>query len=170
MLPSTTPKILLPSVWPLPISLATTFGISVDYFSSPYLDVSVQAVPHTCLFDSACADRITPAGFPHSDIPGSQLICSSPRLFAAYHVLHRLLMPRHSPCALINLTNALLSAALTSFAEKSISGFSFVSELCRLIKKFSLAEIVSITLKNLFPYCCLLITFLILCSVFKVHL
>ena len=108
-------------------------------------------------------------GFPHSDIPGSMLICSSPKLFAAYHVLHRLLMPRHSPCALINLTNALLSAALTSFAEKSISGFSSVSELCRLIKKFSLAEIVSITLKNLFPYCCLLITFLILCSVFKVH-
>ena len=57
-------------------------------------------------------------------------------------------MPRHSPCALINLTIALLSAALTSFAEKSISGFSSVSELCRLIKKFSLAEIVSITLKK----------------------
>ena len=51
-LPSATPKILLPSVWPLPISLATTFGISVDYFSSPYLDVSVQAVPHVYLFDS----------------------------------------------------------------------------------------------------------------------
>ena len=49
---SATPKILLPSVWPLPISLATTFGISVDYFSSPYLDVSVQAVPHAYLFDS----------------------------------------------------------------------------------------------------------------------
>ena len=40
-----TPMILLPSVWPLPISLATTFGISVDVSSSPYLDVSVQAVP-----------------------------------------------------------------------------------------------------------------------------
>ena len=45
MSPSATPMILLPQVWPLPISLATTFGISVDYFSSPYLDVSVQAVP-----------------------------------------------------------------------------------------------------------------------------
>ena len=52
MLPSATPSILLHSVWPLPISLATTFGISVDYFSSPYLDVSVQAVPHLRLFDS----------------------------------------------------------------------------------------------------------------------
>ena len=41
-----TPKVLLPLVWPLPRSLATTCGISVDFFSSPYLDVSVQAVPH----------------------------------------------------------------------------------------------------------------------------
>ena len=42
--------------------------------------------------------------FPHSYISGSSLICSSPKLFAACHVLHRLLMPRHSPCALISLT------------------------------------------------------------------
>ena len=37
-------------VWPLPRSLATTDGISVDVFSSPYLDVSVQTVPHICLW------------------------------------------------------------------------------------------------------------------------
>jgi hypothetical protein len=42
-------------------------------------------------------------GFPHSDICGSMLICSSPQLFAAYHVLHRLLMPRHPPYALLSL-------------------------------------------------------------------
>ena len=47
-----TPRILLPPVWPLPLSLATTQGISVDVFSSPYLDVSVQAVPFIRLFDS----------------------------------------------------------------------------------------------------------------------
>ena len=47
-----TPKTLLSLVWPLPLSLATTDGISVDVFSSPYLDVSVQAVPHLHLFDS----------------------------------------------------------------------------------------------------------------------
>ena len=40
-----TPKVLLLLVWPLPLSLATTHRISVDYSSSPYLDVSVQAVP-----------------------------------------------------------------------------------------------------------------------------
>ena len=45
-----TPKVLLLSVWPLPRSLATTSGISVDFFSSPYLDVSVQAVPLICLW------------------------------------------------------------------------------------------------------------------------
>ena len=55
---SVTPKILLPSVWPLPISLATTFGISVDVFSSSYLDVSVQTVPHVRLFDSTHVTRV----------------------------------------------------------------------------------------------------------------
>ena len=49
---SVTPEILLPPVWPLPLSLATTRGISVDVFSSPYLDVSVQAVPLLHLFCS----------------------------------------------------------------------------------------------------------------------
>ena len=45
-----TPTVLLPSVWPLPRSLATTSGISVDFFSSPYLDVSVREVPHATLW------------------------------------------------------------------------------------------------------------------------
>src|SRR5439155_661499 len=43
-------------------------------------------------------------GFPHSEIPGSKLVCSSPGLIAAYHVLRRLLAPRHSPYALSSLT------------------------------------------------------------------
>ena len=53
-----TPGILLLLVWPLPRSLATTSGISVDFFSSPYLDVSVQAVPHNLLFDSQRVVRV----------------------------------------------------------------------------------------------------------------
>ena len=56
--PSVTPEILLPPVWPLPRSLATTSGISVDVFSSPYLDVSVQAVPHIRLFYSTYVTRV----------------------------------------------------------------------------------------------------------------
>ena len=49
-----------------------------------------------------------PAEFPHSEISGSKDICSSPKLIAAYHVFHRLLVPRHSPCALFSLTVFLL--------------------------------------------------------------
>ena len=40
---------------------------------------------------------IASGGFPHSDIRGSQGICPSPRLFAAYHVLLRLREPQASP-------------------------------------------------------------------------
>ena len=49
-----------PSVWPPPRSLATTSGISVDVFSSPYLDVSVQAVPHHTLFVSRMVTMVLP--------------------------------------------------------------------------------------------------------------
>ena len=48
--------------------------------------------------------RFYRAGFPHSEIPGSMPTCGSPRLIAACHVLHRLLLPRHPPCALSSLT------------------------------------------------------------------
>ena len=44
------------------------------------------------------------SGLPHSEIPGSKPVCGSPELFAAYHVLHRHLAPRHSPYALSSLT------------------------------------------------------------------
>ena len=36
-------------------------------------------------------------GFPHSEISGSKCVCHSPKLIAAYHVLHRFLVPRHPP-------------------------------------------------------------------------
>ena len=98
------PRRINPSVWPLPRSLATTCGISVDVSSSPYLDVSVQAVPHVHLWIQCTFRGSSPRGFPHSEISGSMDICSSPKLIAACRVLHRLLMPRHSPCALSSLT------------------------------------------------------------------
>ncbi len=59
--------------------------------------------------DSSHGDRISPAGFPHSDIHGSMDICSSPWLFAAYHVFLRLSVPGHSPRALLCLTWSCLS-------------------------------------------------------------
>ena len=67
-------------------------------------------------------------GFPHSEISGSMDICSSPKLIAACHVLHRLLMPRHSPCALSSLTYRTILIVVLWF------------ELCRPLKEVLLAN------------------------------
>ena len=94
-------------VWPLSISLAATLEIDKFSFSSSgYLDVSVPRVPHVQLCIHCTLTEVSSAGFPHSDISGSMDMCSSPKLFAAYHVFHRLLVPRHPPCALTTLTVA----------------------------------------------------------------
>jgi hypothetical protein len=102
---SVTPKVLLPPVWPLARSLATTCAISFDFSSSAYLDVSVQRVPPVtlCIHATVCEHVLTgvsPFGYLWIITP----ICGSPQLFAAYRVLHRLLAPRHPPCALRSLT------------------------------------------------------------------
>ena len=95
-----------PMVWANPLSLATTYGISFDLFSCWYLDVSVPNVCPRYTMNSCNDDQMfSLAGFPHSDICGSMAICASPQLFAACHVLHRLLVPRHSPYALSSLTS-----------------------------------------------------------------
>ena len=77
----------------------------VVFSSSGYLDVSVHRVPLHTLWIGVWILEVCSSGFPHSDISGSLDICSSPKLFAAYHVFHRLLVPRHPPCALISITN-----------------------------------------------------------------
>ena len=59
-----TPKVLLLLVWPLPRSLATTSGISVDFFSSPYLDVSVQVVTFIQLCIYCMMTGLIQPGFP----------------------------------------------------------------------------------------------------------
>ena len=76
-------------------------GVSLfDSFSSGYVDVSGHRVPVQLTQD----DSTTAAGFPHSDICGSKVTCTSPQLIAAYRVLHRLIWPRHPPYALTYLT------------------------------------------------------------------
>ena len=83
-------------VWAPSISLAATLEIDVSFFSSSYLDVSVQRVGFRRRMTG-----LLPAGLSHSEISGSNLVCKSPELFAAYHVFLRLQEPRHSPYALI---------------------------------------------------------------------
>ena len=65
-----TPNALLLSVWPLPLSLATTYGISFDFSSSAYLDVSVRRVPHVYLCIQYTFLVSSTKGFPHSEIRG----------------------------------------------------------------------------------------------------
>ena len=149
--------------------------------------------PTYCYLIHSTLIRYCRTGFPHSDISGSMLICSSPKLFAACHVLHRLLMPRHSPCALLRLT--LLSCEQESkqrklswtttlrqclllpllsysplYKERSRSG-SQAFELCRLRvlrNCFVLPFSKSSTNHFCFPLLLALHTWL-LCSVFKVR-
>ena len=60
-----------------------------------------------------------PRGFPHSEISGSMPTCGSPKLIAACHVLHRLLLPRHPPCALSSLTIKLTRHTAAPLPSKS---------------------------------------------------
>eukprot|EP00493_Phyllostaurus_siculus_P020973 UN21298 len=80
------PKIAVTTlVWATTRSLATTNAITLVFFSSGYLDVSVLRVR-----SSYEVTYLQYAGLPHSEIFGSNGMCPSPKLIAAYHVLHRL--------------------------------------------------------------------------------
>ena len=83
-------------VWALPGSLATTSGIIIIFFSYGYLDVSV---PHVSLPHKGMIERSLP-GCPIRKSQVHAVICTSPELIAAYHVLLRLQEPRHPPSAL----------------------------------------------------------------------
>ena len=93
----TTPPQKPATVWALPRSLAATDGVSFDFLSCGYLDVSVPRV------GSLSGDTALPVpGFPIRTSPDHRVLARSPRLFAGSYVLHRLLLPRHPPCALIH--------------------------------------------------------------------
>ena len=95
-------------VWAISISLAATLEITIVFSSSGYLDVSVHRVCFVHLCIQCTMTGLQPAGLPHSEIFGSTVPCTSPKLIAAYHVLHRLSMPRHPPYALPYLSSAIL--------------------------------------------------------------
>ena len=62
-------------------------------------------------FRTQCSP-MTESGLPHSEISGSMRACRYPKLIAAYHVLHRLPMPRHPSCALSSLTTKKFKVAI----------------------------------------------------------
>ena len=84
-------------VWALPRSLATTGGI-INLFSLPAGTKMFQFPAFALCY--CIVTVLQTAGLSHSEILGSRVICTYPRLIAAYHVLHRLREPRHPPCAL----------------------------------------------------------------------
>ncbi len=80
---------------------------------------------------------MTPEGLPHSEILGSKVVCTSPRLIAAYHVLHRLLVPRHPPYALSSLTKNLGSQQMVTGSSFS-PVHTFVVTLLQIVKELIL--------------------------------
>ena len=114
-------------VWANPRSLATTYGITFVFFSSAYLDVSVQRVCPS--IDVLCLQH---SGLPHSGIAGSIRVCRSPALFAAYHAFLRLWEPRHPPYALILL---IVLVRNTSLCARYSCAFYFVCFLSQYVNE-----------------------------------
>ena len=88
----------IPTVWAVPLSLAATDGIDFSFSSTGYLDVSVHRVSDPYLWIQY--GTVRESWDHHSFV-------NSPRLFADFHALLRLLTPRHPPCALNSLTTYL---------------------------------------------------------------
>ena len=123
------PRHINMTVWAPPISLAATLGINycslflrlLRCFSSPgSLHAPIKVNLLQCM-----VRRVSLRGFPHSDTCGSLCMCHSPQLFAAYHVFHRLSVPRHPPCALLRLT--LFSSFRLSVAFRMLPASSGLS-------------------------------------------
>ena len=109
-------------------------------------------------------------GFPHSEISGSTDICSSPKLIAACHVLRRLLMPRHSPCALYSLTLRDILVLLLELCRQSTGYFRkivIVTHIFSDVPQLKFTTLLQLPLKNLLLPCFHHIS--IHCSVFKVQ-
>ena len=150
-------------VWALPFSLAATHRIDVSFSSSGYLDVSVHRVPFHTLWIGVWITEVCSVRFPHSDISGSLAICASPELFAAYHVLLRLLVPRHPPCALFSITNSIsqrLGCLLdhTCIALHALALGHFFTSFCRsvycyLIDNFTSDVLLIFLFINIFLVC-----------------
>ena len=100
----TTPNRRIYSVWPSPVSLATTAGVSFDFFSTRYWDVSLPRVGFRLPMYSVDNEQSSCSGFPIRTSSVQRLLSTSPKLFAASRVLHRLCAPRHPPSALSSLT------------------------------------------------------------------
>ena len=129
-----------------------------------------RAFPSYAYLIQRTIHRYCLCGFPHSEITGSTDICSSPMLIAACHVLRRLLMPRHSPCALYSLTLrdilVLLFGIMQAINRLLSQNCNCYPHLfrCSTIKYHKL---LSTYVER--PLCCLAFHHILRCSVFMVQ-
>ena len=104
-------------------SLLFSFPVGTEMVHFPTLS-------STAYVFSGGFSRISQRGFPHSEIPGSKPICGSPGLIAAYRVLHRLLVPRHSPYTLSSLTIKKLELTPSVLRKGSPASASCTLRVC----------------------------------------
>jgi hypothetical protein len=122
-------------VWAIARSLATTDAIDFSFFSSGYLDVSVPHVGHVQLCIHCTLIR---------ESRDHHLFVNSPELFADFHALHRLLMPRHPPYALSSLATFIQSSRsrgaspAANFGNGSMIGESVACQLTLRLSKSSI--------------------------------
>ena len=95
------------------------------------------------------------SGFPHSEISGSTDICSSPKLIAACHVLRRLLMPRHSPCALYSLTLRDILVLFLELCRQSTGYFRKIVIVYPHLFRCSTIKIHNFSSTSVETFCCL---------------
>ena len=114
----------------VPISLATTLGISVDFCSSGYLDVSVHRVRSASLCIQLAVTWSPKPGSPIQRSSDQSSFTSSPRLFAGIHVFRRLFPPRHPPYALIRLT-------ISNTSRCPETGIKFLGTIIRSNQRFA---------------------------------
>ena len=96
--------------------------------------------------------NITSYGLLHSDICGSMSVCDSPQLFAAYHVFRRLLMPRHSPCALLSLTLCLNWFSFEFQIEFRIINVLSIRQYCSLLPINLILKVLFLNISSQFLY------------------
>ena len=113
-----------------------------------------RAFPSYAYFIQRTIPEYCSGGFPHSEISGSTDICSSPKLIAACHVLLRLLMPRHSPCALYSLTYRIIADSQLNYAG-NFTGFFEIVIVTHLYDVPQLKPSFFQTLPLERPLCCL---------------
>lgn len=89
------------------------------------------AFPPTSLYiQLAVTHHEDEPGFPIRKSSNQRPVIGSPRLIADSHVLHRLLMPRHPPCALNNLHTIKKNKNLKSTIKPTQSQFNANSRRC----------------------------------------